>query len=112
MKATEIRNVLSIYDDDMLNAACECEGKEALLDDIAKTICKTCNVGSLYNGNVFHFSAICNILSQFGFAYWFSDEDNEEHRFINRTNKAEISIYPTIFYLKQGYMKFDNINIF
>ncbi len=111
MKATEIRNILGIYDDDMLNAACESERKDELADEIVKKILKFHGKEKFYK-DVFNFSWVKEVLESFGFVYFFSDEENEEHRFINNVTKDEISIYPVTFYPNQGAMRFKNFLIY
>ena len=70
MNYNEIRNVTGIYDDDELNAACECERKELLAERIANKIVSShgfCK--GLYNGDVFKFDKVKKVLRDFGFKY-------------------------------------------
>ncbi len=112
MKATETRNTLGIYDDDMLNAACECERKEDLADEIAAAIVQKHGYErGLYGNKVFKFGKVCEVLAEFGFAYVCSDDDREEHKFFNPDTKDEISVFPKTYYTKQGDMRFQNFVI-
>lgn len=112
MTYNEIRNVTGIYDDDELNAACECERKELLAERIANKIvrfhgfCK-----GLYNGDVFRFSWVKEVLEDFGFKYERSDDETECHYFINKETGDEISIYPITYYPNQDAFRFLNFHL-
>ena len=113
MKPTEIRNILSIYDDDMLNAACECERKDDLADEIANEIVKAHGYNKgLYNGHVFKFALVEKILGKFGFKYVWSEDESEEHWFFNMETKDEISIFPKTYYPNQGNFQFGNFLLY
>lgn len=108
LSATEVRNILSIYDDDELNAACLAERLEDLQDEIAKKICEAHGVSKLY-GPLFKFEKVKEILKDFGFKYAWADEKDESHFFFNHETGDEIDLYPTIWYPKQGEMHIQNI---
>jgi hypothetical protein len=108
LSATEERNILSIYDDDELNAACLAERLENLQDEIAKKICEAHGVSKLY-GPLFKFEKVKEILKDFGFKYAWADEKEESHFFFNHETGDEIDLYPTIWYPKQGEMHIQNI---
>ena len=108
LSATEVRNILSIYDDDELNAACLAERLENLQDEIAKKICEAHGVSKLY-GPLFKFEKVKEILKDFGFKYAWADEKEESHFFFNHETGDEIDLYPTIWYPKQGEMHIQNI---
>ena len=113
MTSTEIRNTLGIYDDDMLNAACECERKDELADKIAHAIVNAHGYDrGLYNGHVFKFDKVRKVLKDFGFEYCWSDDEREEHRFMNHDTKDEISIFPKTYYPNQCDMRFSNFLLF
>lgn len=107
MKATEIRNILSIYDDDELNAACIAEMNEDLQDEIVKRICVAHGVSKLY-GSILKFEIIKQVLENLNFKYVLADEKDESHFFFNQENGTSIDIYPTVFYEKQGTMHMRN----
>ena len=65
LKATEVRNILSIYDDDELNAACLAERLEDLQEEITKKICEVHGVSKLY-GSRLQFEKVKDILKCFG----------------------------------------------
>ena len=107
MTATEIRNVTGITDDAMLNAACETERKEDLGSEIAAKIVKAHGYDrGLYNGHVFDFGVVTDILAKCWFVYAGADNDNECHYFKSKTD--EIVIYPTCYYPKLGKFRFKN----
>ena len=109
----EIRNILGIYDDDLLNAACECERKEDLAEKIANKIVKFHGFHKgLYNGDVFKFGYVKEILEDFGFKYEKSDDDLECHYFKNKDNGYEISIYPVTYYPNQDAFRFLNFLLY
>ena len=108
LKATEVRNILSIYDDDELNAACLAERLEDLQDEITKKICEVHGVSKLY-GSRFQFEKVKEILKGFGFEYVWADEKDESHFFFNHETGDEIDLYPTIWYPEQGEMRIQNI---
>ena len=109
MNYNEIRNVTGIYDDDELNAACECERKELLAERIANKIVSShgfCK--GLYNGDVFKFDKVKKVLRDFGFKYENPDDENECHVFWNKETGDEICIYPVTYYPSQDAFKFWN----
>lgn len=104
MKATEIRNTLGIYDDDMLNVACDTERKEDLQDEITKAICDFHGVSKLY-GTTLQFGKVKEVLESFGFTYVCADEKNESHCFFNKETGDDIDIYPVMWYPQQDAMR-------
>ena len=109
MTNNEIRNTLGVYDNDVLNAACECERKEDLAEKIAEKIVKSHGYDrGLYNGNIFKFALVKKVLKSFGFNYVSSNEETEEHLFVNNETKDEVSIFPVTFYPEQDAMRFAN----
>ena len=107
MRATEIRNVLSIYDNDELNIACLAEKKEDLQDELIGQLCDVHGVSKLY-GATLKFSLTQEVLENFGFKYLRSDEDAESHQFFNKDSGEEIKIYPLTWYPKQDAMRVFN----
>lgn len=113
MTYNEIRNVTGIYDDDELNAACECERKEVLAERIASNIVKVHGFSKgLYNGDVFSFERVRKILGSFGFAYKRANDERECHEFANKKSGDVICIFPTTYYHCQGNMRFENFHLF
>lgn len=112
MKQTEIRNVLGVYDDPLLNAACECERKDELAENIAHTIVKSHGYNrGLYNGDVFNFQKVCKVLKEFGFSYVRCFEKEKSHFFKNHKTGDKIYIYPVFFYPELGNFRFDNFHV-
>ena len=112
MNYTEIRNITGIYDDDVLNAACECERKELLSERIANKIVRFHGFrNGLYNGNVFRFPWVKEILEDFGFKYEKSDDDEECHYFENKKSGDEICIYPVTYFPNQDAFRFLNFHL-
>ena len=112
MTNKEIRNVTGIYDDDVLNAACECERKELLAERIANKIVKAhgfCE--GLYNGDEFSFDKVMEVLRDFGFEYENPDDESECHVFFNEKSGDEILVYPVIYYPCQGEFRFWNCQL-
>lgn len=107
LKATEIRNVLGIYDNDLLNAAVECERKEDLSTQIVRKIKSFHGVEKFY-GVILKFAYVKEVLEDFGFKYDKSDEDAECHLFSNKITGDVVEIYPDIWYPCQGTMRFQN----
>lgn len=108
LSATEIRNVLGIYDDDLLNAAVECERKDDLSEEIARAIVMEHGYTHGLYKKLFSFEKIKSVLERFGFKYEKSDEDSESHLFVNQATGDVIEIYPVIWYSNQGLMHFQN----
>lgn len=112
MTATEIRNITGIYDDDMLNAACECERKDDLAGKIAEEIVKVHGYDrGLYNNQIFTFAKVCEVMEKYGFSYVTPTEDDIEseiHRFLNEKTYDEITIIPVIYYSKLDKFRFSN----
>lgn len=115
MTATEIRNITGIYDDDMLNAACECERKDDLAEKIAHDIVKAHGYDrGLYNNQIFTFAKVCEVLGKYGFSCVTPTEDDMEseiHRFLNEETDDEITIVPVIYYSKLDKFRFANFLI-
>ena len=102
---TQIRNVTGIEDDDELNAAVECERREALEDKIIGEF-----FGGLRNPNVFVFDKVCAALAdKFGFKYVGHDDDREEHMFSN--GEDVLHLFPKIYYPQQGSFRLRNAYI-
>lgn len=111
MKATQIKNLTGIKDDEILNAACECERKDDLADEIARKITKSHGFESLYRNNVFSFAKVCAILSEYGFTHVIPDDydcELEQHRFVNETNGDTIYLFPVNFYPNLNKFRFAN----
>lgn len=109
MTYTQIRNITGINDDAELNAACECERRDEMAERIAEAIVKSHGYyRGLYNGDVFKFDKVCEVLAEFGFKYIKADEDDECHFFFNKETNDDIHIWPVTFYPKQGDMRFEN----
>ena len=113
MTYNEIRNVTGIMDDPTLNAACESERKEILAEEIAAKIIsyRGFNKG-LYNGDVFRFPYVKEVLKNFGFEYVESDDETESHHFANKETGSEIYICPKTYYRKQDAFRFRNFLLF
>lgn len=115
MTYTEIRNITGVRDDDMLNAACECERKDDLAGKIAEEIVKVHGYErGLYNNQIFTFAKVCAVMEKYGFVYVTPDEDdreNEIHRFWNEETDDEITIVPVIYYPKLDKFRFANFLI-
>lgn len=113
MTATEIRNVTGITDDALLNAACECERKEELAEEIAAAIVKAHGYDrGLYNNQVFKFDKVSEVLARYGFKYIGSNEDEESHWFYNKNTNDDIYIYPKEWFPNQGNFRFLNFHLF
>ena len=110
MKAIEIRNLLSIYDDDELNIACEEEEHEELAEAIAKKIVDVMELPRLYEQPI-KFDSLKEVLRSFGFEYIYSDDDHELYYFFNQETKDEISIYPIWYYSVPGTIRLQNFSL-
>ena len=110
MTYNEIRNITGIRDDDALNAACECERKDDLAEKIAHDIVTAHGYDrGLYNGHVFSFAKVCEVMKKYSFVYITPDADdveNEIHRFWNEETDDEITIVPVHYYPKLDKFKF------
>ena len=110
MKATEFRNMLSIYDDDELNMACKEEEHEELAEAIANKIVDVMELPRLYDQPI-KFDSLNEILRSFGFEYIYSDDERELYYFFNQETKDEISIYPIWYYSVPGTIRLQNFSL-
>ncbi|MBP5724031.1 MAG: hypothetical protein J6X18_10730 [Bacteroidales bacterium] len=111
MSYRQMRNVLGIEDDDELNAAVEDEDVETLEWDIAKEICNRLGNGArnLYDGTMYSFKDVSDLLKEFGFRYVGADDENECHTFTN--GKYKLEIVPQVYYSGLGKFTFRNFHI-
>ena len=111
MSYRQMRNVLGIEDDDELNAAVEDEDIETLEWDIAKEICNRLGNGArnLYDGTMYSFKEVSDLLKEFGFRYVGADDENECHTFTN--GKYKLEIVPQVQYSGLGKFTFRNFHI-
>jgi len=102
------RNMLGVYDDDELNAACIAEKQEDLELEIWHTLSRL--VGNNLRKTPIKFDELANILSEkFNFDYIGADDTHESYIFSN--GQDELSIYPNWFYSKPYTITIHNINI-
>lgn len=112
MTYTEIRNITGVRDDDMLNAACECERKDDLAEKIAHDIVKAHGYDrGLYNLQVFDFGKVREILANYGFVYTCANDEDETHIFTHKDTLDEITIVPVLYYPKLDKFRFANFLI-
>ena len=111
MSYKQMRNVLSVADDDELNAACEAEEAEDLEWKIAKEICQRLGNGArnLYDGTMYSFDDVSNLLKEYGFRYVGADDENECHTFTN--GKWKLDIVPQTYYTGLGKFTFRNFHV-
>ena len=111
LSSRQMRNILGITDDDELNAAVEAEEAEDLEYDIAKAICQRLGNGSrnLYDGTMYSFDDVSDLVKQFGFKYVGADDENECHTFTN--GKWKLDIVPQTYYTGLGKFTFRNIHV-
>ena len=100
---TQIKNITGIQDDDELNAGVEAEKHEDLEQSIVMDLGR-------YEDKMLKFSDVCNLLkNKYGFEYIGGDDNNECHNFTNGTET--VSIFPKIYYPKQGTMRLSNLHV-
>lgn len=91
MTYNQMRNMLGIYDDDELNAACDCENSEELEEKIAQELSKIC--GSRIYEATFYQDQVWQMLKEkFGFV--FKEANEEQESYVLENEEFRLNIYP------------------
>ena len=103
MDARQVRNVLGIYDDDLLNAACDAMESEEMESRVWKEVFSkhmTCRNGRS-DKRVFQAEPVFRELNEkFGFEWKCSDEEHQEWVLTNGT--FDLFVYPVWYYERPG----------
>lgn len=101
MDARQVRNVLGIYDDDLLNAACDAMESEEMEERVWKVFERHMSNRIRIEDAIFETEPIFRELEkQFGFEWKSSNEEYQEWVLTNGT--FDLFIYPVWYYERPG----------
>lgn len=101
MDARQVRNVLGIYDDDLLNAACDAMESEEMESRVWKVFERHMSNRIRIEDAIFETEPVFRELEkQFGFEWKSSNEEYQEWVLTNGT--FDLFIYPVWYYERPG----------